>query len=83
LNYRVIGNFSEYSMNMKTNIKVYNQNDVFVDSIDLYKNRERLNFIYNIMDKFNIRDKIQLENDLTQLIEIIEKHKEKKEKEKS
>jgi len=70
-------------MNMKTNIKVYNQNDVFVDSIDLYKNRERLNFIYNIMDKFNIRDKIQLENDLTQLIEIIEKHKEKKEKEKS
>jgi len=79
----VIGNFSEYSMNMKTNIKVYNQNDVFVDSIDLYKNRERLNFIYNIMDKFNIRDKIQLENDLTQLIEIIEKHKEKKEKEKS
>ena len=83
MNYRVIGNFSEYSMNMKTNIKVYNQNDVFVDSIDLYKNRERLNFIYNIMDKFNIRDKIQLENDLTQLIEIIEKHKEKKEKEKS
>jgi len=31
LNYRIIGNFSEYTMNMKANIKVYNQNDVFVD----------------------------------------------------
>ena len=82
LNYRIIGNFSEYSMNMKANLKVYNQNEVFVDSIDLYKNRDRLNFIYNIMDKFNIRDQLQLENDLNQIIEVIEKHKEKKEKEK-
>jgi len=82
LNYRIIGNFSEHTMNMKTNIKTYNQNDVFVDSIDLYKNRDRQNFIYNIMDKFNIRDQLQLENDLNQIIEVIEKHKEKKEKEK-
>jgi len=82
LNYRIIGNFSEYTMNMKANIKVYNQNDVFVDSIDLYKNRDRQNFIYNIMDKFSIRDQLQLENDLNQIIEVIEKHKAKKEKEK-
>ena len=82
LNYRIIGNFSEYTMNLKANIKVYNQNEVFVDSIDLYKNRDRQNFIYNVMDKFNIRDQLQLENDLNQIIEIIEKHKEKKEKEK-
>ncbi len=82
LNYRTIGNFSEYTMTMKLNIKVYNQNEVFVDSIDLYKNRDRQNFIYNVMDKFNIRDQLQLENDLNQIIEIIEKHKEKKEKEK-
>jgi len=82
LNYKVIGNFTEYTMNMKANIKVYTKEDVFVDQIDLYKNRDRLNFIYNIMDKFNIRDQIQLENDLTQIIEVIEKHKEKKEKEK-
>jgi len=32
------------------------------------------------MDKFNIRDQMQLENDLNQIIEVIEKHKEKKEK---
>ena len=82
LNYRVIGNFSEYTMNIKANIKVYNKEEVFVDSIDLYKNRDRQNFIYNIMDKFNIRDQLQLENDLNQIIEVIEKHKEKKEKEK-
>ena len=30
------------------------------------------------MDKFNIRDQVQLENDLNQIIEVIEKHKEKK-----
>jgi len=82
LNYKVIGNFTEYTMNMKANIKVYTKDDVFVDQIDLYKNRDRLNLIYNIMDKFNIRDQIQLENDLNQIIEVIEKHKEKKEKEK-
>jgi len=82
LNYRIIGNFSEYTMNLKANIKVYNKEEVFVDSIDLYKNRDRQNFIYNIMDKFNIRDQLQLENDFNQIIEVIEKHKEKKEKEK-
>ncbi len=58
LNFRIIGNFSEYTMTMKSNVKVYNQNEVFVDSIDLYKNRDRQNFIYNIMDKFNIRDQL-------------------------
>ncbi len=82
LNYKVIGNFTEYTMNMKANVKVYTKEDVFVDQIDLYKNRDRQNLIYNIMDKFNIRDQIQLENDLNQIIEVIEKHKEKKEKEK-
>ena len=69
-------------MNLKSKIKVYKQNEVFVDTIDLYKNRDRLNFIYNIMDKFNIRDQLQLENDMNQIIEVIEKHKEKKEQEK-
>jgi len=82
LNYRLIGNFSEYTMNLKANIKVYNKEEVFVDSIDMYKNRDRQNFIYNIMDKFNIRDQLQLEKDLNQIIEVIEKHKDKKEKEK-
>jgi len=82
LNYKVIGNFTEYTMNMKANVKVYTKEDVFVDQIDLYKNRDRQNLIYNIMDKFSVRDQIQLENDLTQIIEVIEKHKEKKEKEK-
>lgn len=82
LNYKVIGNFTEYTMNMKANVKVYTKEDVFVDQVDLYKNRDRQNLIYNIIDKFNIRDQIQLENDLTQIIEVIEKHKENKEKEK-
>ena len=82
LNYKVIGNFSDYTMSMKANVKVYNKEDVFIDSVDLYKNRDRINFVYNIMDKFNIRDQLQLEKDLKQIIEVIEKHKEKKEKEK-
>lgn len=80
LSYRVIGNFSEYSFNMKANIKAFTDDDIFVDSIDLYKNRDRQNFIYNLIDKFDIRDQIQLENDLKQILEVIEKHKEKKEK---
>ncbi|MCK5491777.1 MAG: hypothetical protein KAJ14_01550, partial [Candidatus Omnitrophica bacterium] len=54
----------------------------FVDAIDLYKNRERQNFTFNISDKFNIRDQIQLENDLNQIIDVIEKHKQKKANEK-
>jgi len=69
-------------MNMKANVKVYTKEEVFVDQVDLYKNRDRQNLIYNIMDNFSIRDQIQLENDLNQIIEIIEKHKGKKEKEK-
>ena len=55
---------------------------MFVDSVDLYKNRERQNLIFNIMDKFAIRDQVQIEKDLHQIIEVIENHKEKKEKEK-
>ena len=82
LSYRVIGNFSEYTLNMKSNIKAFTSEEVFVDSIDLYKNRDRQNFIYNIMECFNIRDQIQLENELNQIIEVIEKHKEKKGNEK-
>ena len=48
LNYRIIGNFSEHSMNMKANIKVYNQNDVFVDyaESETMPNREALNPIW-------------------------------------
>ena len=53
-----------------------------MDSIELYKNRERQNFIFNVMDKFNFRDQIQLENDLNQIIEVIENHIEKKANEK-
>jgi len=82
LSYRVIGNFSEYTMNLKSNIKAFTDEEVFVDQIDLYKNRDRQNYIYNLMEKFGIRDQIQLENDLNQIIEIIEKHKEKKEEQK-
>ena len=82
LSYRVIGNFSEHTLNMKANIKAFTSEEVFVDSIDLYKNRECQNFIYSIMERFNLRDQIQIENDLNQIIEVIEKHKEKKGKEK-
>ena len=51
-------------------------------SSDLYKNRDRQNYIYNLMERFGIRDQIQLEQDLHQIIEVIEKHKEKKENQK-
>jgi len=53
-----------------------------VDSIDLYKNRDRQTFVYNIMDRFGVRDQVQIENDLHQIIEVIEKHREKEEEEK-
>jgi len=48
LNYRIIGNFSESTMNMKANIKVYNQNDVFVDyaESETMPNKEALNPIW-------------------------------------
>ena len=82
LNYRVIGNFNEYSLTMKANIKAYKDKDVFVDSIDLYKNRDRNNYVFNLMDKFQFRDQVQLEQDMSQIIEVIEKHKQKKENEK-
>ena len=82
LSYRVVGNFNENSLKLKANIKVFNKTDVFMDSIELYKNRDRQNFIFNIMDKFNFRDQIQLENDSNQIIEVIENHIEKKANEK-
>ena len=82
LTYRVVGNFNENSLKLKANIKAFNKTEVFMDSIELYKNRDRQNFIFNIMDKFNFRDQIQLENDLNQIIEVIENHIEKKANEK-
>jgi hypothetical protein len=78
----VIGNFSDYGLSMKVNIKAFTNQEVFVDSIDLYKNRDRQNLIYNLMDRFGIRDQVQLEQDLHQIIEVIERHREKKEEQK-
>jgi len=82
LSYRIIGNFSEAAVSLKANIKAYNDSEVFVDSIDLYKNRDRQNFIFNLMDRFSLRDQIQLESDLNQIIEVIEKHRERKQSDK-
>jgi len=82
LSYRIIGNFSEYSLTMKANIKAFTEEEVFFDIIDLFKNRDRQNFIYNLMDRFSIRDQAQLEQDLHQIIEVIEKHREKREEQK-
>jgi hypothetical protein len=82
LSYRVIGNFSEHGLSMKANLKAFTEQEVFVDSIDLYRNRDRQNLIYNLMDRFGIRDQVQLEQDLHQIIEVIEKHREKKEEQK-
>jgi hypothetical protein len=82
LSYRVIGNFSEATVSLRVNIKAYTDSEVFVDSIDLYKNRDRQNFIYNLMDRFSLRDQIQLESDLHQIIEVIEKHRERKQTDK-
>lgn len=81
LSYRVIGNFNDHSMNMKVNIKAFTNDEVFVDYLDLYKNSNRQSFIYNLMERFNIRDQIQLEKDIHQLIEVIEKYRDKKAKE--
>jgi hypothetical protein len=82
LSYRVIANFSDTTVSLKANIKAHTDSDVFVDSIDLYKNRDRQNFIFNLMDRFSLRDQIQLENDLNQMIEIIEKHRERRQSDK-
>ena len=81
LSYRVIGNFSGNTMSMKANVKAFTGEDTFVDQIDLYKNRDRQNFVFNLMDRFALRDQTQLEEDLNRIIEVIEKHREKKENE--
>jgi hypothetical protein len=77
LSYRVIGNFTDNSMHLRVNIKAFTDNEVFMDAVDLYKNRNRQTFIYNLMDKFAIRDQVQLEHDLNRIIEVIENFKEK------
>lgn len=82
LSYRVIGNFADYGLSMKANIKAFTDEEVFVDSIDLYKNRDRQNLIYNLMERFGIRDQVELEQELHQIIEVIERHREKKEEQK-
>ena len=82
LSYRVIGSFTENSMRLKANIKAFNDTEVFTDSIELYKNRDRQNFVFNIMNRFNFRDQVQLENDLNNIIDVIEGYIEKKANEK-
>ena len=78
--YRVLGNFSETAMHMRVNIKAFTADDAFVDATDLYRHRNRQNLIYNLMDRFSLRDQVQLEQDLQQIVEVIDKHKEKKAK---
>ena len=78
LNYRVLGNFSEHTMNLKAYIKAYDESEVFMDSVDLYKSRDRQNFIFKLMDQFDLRDQLQLEQDLKHIVEVIEKHKERR-----
>ena len=82
LHYRVIGSFHEQATSMKVNIKAFTQDRVFVDSVDLYKHRERERFVYNLIDRFDARDQLQLEDDLNQIVSVIEKHKEAKSSEK-
>ncbi len=78
LNYRVLGNFSEHTMNLKAYIKAYDKAEVFMDSVDLYKSRDRQNFVFKLMDQFDMRDQLQLEQDLKHIVEVIEKHKERR-----
>ena len=78
LSYRVIGNFTENATRLKASVKAFTKTEVFMDSVELYKNRDRQNFIFNLMDRFGIRDQVQLENDLNQIVEVIENHIEKK-----
>ena len=78
LSYRVIGNFTEYNVSLRANIKAFTETDAFVDQVDLYKSRGRQTFVFTVMDRFGIRDQLQLETDLNQIIEVIEKHREKK-----
>jgi hypothetical protein len=49
LNYRVLGNFSEHVINMKSYIKAYDEHEVFLDSVDLHKSRDRQNFIFKLL----------------------------------
>ena len=80
LTYRVLGNFTDFSMTMKVNIRAMKDDMVFVDSVDLYRNRDRRNFIFNLTDQFNIRDQVQLEQDLQTILTVIETRKEQQEK---
>ena len=73
--YRVIGSFAEHTTRMKANIKAQLDQSAFVDSIDLYRNRDRQNFTYQLMDRFGLSDRAQIESDLTQIIDVIEKHR--------
>jgi hypothetical protein len=82
LSYRVIGNFTDYGLSMRANLKAFTDAEVFVDALDLYKNRDRQNLIYNLMERFGLRDQVQLEKELHQMIDVIEKHRQKKEQEK-
>ena len=82
LSYRVIGSFGELATSMKVSIKAFTTDRVFVDSIDLYKHRDRERFVYNLIDRFDVRDQLRLENDLTRIVEVIEKHKEQRSGEK-
>ncbi len=82
LHYRVIGSFNDHSTAMKVNIKAFTEDRVFVDSVDLYKHRDRKRFIYNLIDRFDVRDQLQLDADLSQIVEVIEKHKEQQSSEK-
>jgi hypothetical protein len=78
LNYRVLGNFSEHTTNLKAYIKAYDETEVFMDSVDLYKSRDRQNFVFKLMDQFDMRDQLQLEQDLKHIVDVIEKHKERR-----
>ena len=76
LSYRVLGNFGDKSLHMRVNIKAFTDDDAFVDAIDLVKHRNRQNFVFNLMDRFTLRDQVQLEQDLNRVVEVIEEHKE-------
>ena len=51
LHYRVIGSLGEQATSMKVNIKAFTDERVFVDSVDLYKHRERERLLYNLLDR--------------------------------
>ena len=82
LSYRVLGNFSAHTMNLKAYIKAYDDHEMFMDSADLHKSRDRQNLIFKLMDQFDIRDQLQLEQDLKRIVEVIEDHKERRAREK-